>query len=50
VIKDAFSASLHYSINIHYTVFSVTQSFRNRSNTLIWCSRKMSYYISYENS
>ncbi len=28
-------------------VFSVTWSFRNHSNMLIWCSRKFSYYFLY---
>jgi len=36
--KAVFSASL-----LQYTV-SVTWSFRNHSNMLIWCSRYMYYY------
>jgi len=27
-----------------YTVFSVTWSFRNHSDMLMWCSGKISYY------
>jgi len=34
--------NIQYSINT--PVFSVTWSFRNHSNMLIWCSRNMSYY------
>jgi len=36
VIKAEFSASL-----------LITQSFRNHSNMLIWCSRNISYYYQF---
>jgi len=29
---------------LNFPVFSVTWSFRNYSNMLIWCSRNISYY------
>jgi len=38
VIKAEFSASLLQSS------WSVTWSFRNHSNMMIWCSKNISYY------